>query len=446
MTRDRGPVTPGLGPDAGPARSPGGPDGRPTRFPGDRAGYLAEVCGLLWPAPARVVACRAPRPAGHRPAPAVPGAASTDGTASEFVVLPGWRRPRLLVPASRRAAAAALRRYGEPGSRRTRLGTRALSLAMASGLGGVTGRDRLRVLAPAGTPTIEAYLQAELGLEVRVSMHLGAARANRKPVLQLLTPAGDTVGFAKIGISPLTRDLIRAERDALTRLGRSGLAGLAVPRVLHYGSWQDLTVMVLSPLPVWQRRTRLAPGRLVLAMREVAGVAGISPAPLAASGYWATLGSRLAAADDTGDRRAVTDALDRIGSRAGAVVLPFGAWHGDWTPWNMASTRGGLLVWDWERFTVGVPLGFDALHHWLQAQVIPGRRDPRRAAAGCVERAGPLLAPLGAGPVQARLTALLYVADLATRHLVDRQAEAGSVLGSPGRWLVPALAAGTAGL
>jgi len=419
MTRDRAPVTAGLAQGGGPALPPG-----------DRAGYLGEVCRLLWPEPARVT--------GYRTGWGAP--------VSEFLVLPGWRRPRLLVPADRRAAAAALRRYGEPGSRRALLGTRALSLIMASGLGRVTARDRLRILAPAGAPTIEAYLQAELGVEVRVSMHIGAARANRKPVLQLLTPTGDTVGFAKIGISPLTRDLVRAERDALTRLGAAGLAGLAVPRVLHYGSWQDLTVLVLSPLPVWRRRTRLAPGRLALAMREVAGVAGISPEPLAGSGYWAALGRRLATADDTADRRAVADALGHIGQRAGDVVLPFGAWHGDWTPWNMASTRGGLLVWDWERFTLGVPVGFDALHHWLQAQVIPGRADPGRAAADCVERAGPLLAPLGAGPGQARLTALLYLADLATRHLADRQAEAGSVLGAPGRWLVPALAAGVEGI
>ena len=431
MTRDRGPVTAGRPPDGG-AAGRGGP-----RPPADRAAYLGEVCRLLWPEPARVTGYRTGRgapvtaarpapPAGlgppaapahparpaapvhpaapahpARPAPpAAPVARVPTGpsAASEFVVLPGLQRPRLLVPADRRAAAAALRRYGEPGSWRALLGTRALSLIMASGLGCVTARDRLRVLAPAGAPTIEAYLQAELGLEIRVSMHIGAARANRKPVLQLLTPAGDTVGFAKIGISPLTRDLIRAERDALTRLGRAGLTGLAVPRVLHYGSWQDLTVMVLSPLPVWQRRTRLSPGRLALAMREVAAVAGISHEPLAASGYWATLGRRLAAADDTGTRRAVADALGRIGSRAGAAVLPFGAWHGDWTPWNMASTRGGLLVWDWERFTVGVPLGFDALHHWLQAQVDtraagspPGRGRLRRAR-------GPAARPAGGWP------------------------------------------------
>jgi len=219
------------------------------------------------------------------------------------------------------------------------------------------------------------------------------------------------------------------------------MAGLTVPAVLHYGSWQDLPVLVLSPLPVWQRRTPLLPGRLALAMSQVAGVAGIERGPLIASGYWRALARRLAAADDTADRSALVAVLGGIGSQAGSAEVSFGAWHGDWTPWNMASTRGGLLVWDWERFSVGVPFGFDALHCWLQAQVVSGQRDPRTAAAECLTRAPDLLAPLHVAADEARCTALAYLAELATRYLADRQAAAGARLGAPGRWLIPALAA-----
>src|SRR5262249_54153633 len=82
--------------------------------------------------------------------------------------------------------------------------------------------------------------------------------------------------------------------------------------------------------------------------------------------------------------------------------------------------------WDWERFTRGVPLGFDALHYWLQAEVGPGHRDPQPAAAGCPQRAPQLLAPFGIAAAEARLTAALYMTDLATRYLADRQAQAGA--------------------
>ena len=154
-----------------------------------RAGYLGEISGLLWPPPAWVTVCRA----GLRAA-AAPGG-------SEFIVLPGLRRPRLLVPPAARPAAAAVRRYGEPGARATRLATRALSLALATGLGGAVLRGRVRVHAPPGADTIESYLAGALGHDVLISMHLSEARANRKPVLQLLTPRGGPAGFAKIGIN-----------------------------------------------------------------------------------------------------------------------------------------------------------------------------------------------------------------------------------------------------
>lgn len=392
----------------------------------DRAVYLAQMCGLLWPPPARV---------------------TTSGAAArEFIIVPTARRPRLIVPPGRRAAAAALRRYGEPGSARARLAARGLGLLLRTGTGGAVLRDRLRIEVPAGAPTIEAYLSEHLGTEVAVSMHLGAARANRKPVLQLLTGDGTTVGFAKIGISPLTSRLVRAEHDALARLGRARLAGLRTPAVLHAGRWQDLQVLVLSPLPVWQRRVRLPRAALLRAMAELAEVDGIETQPLAESGYWRALAARLAACDQTPDRAALAAALAAVGDRAGGGRLCFGAWHGDWTPWNMANVAAGLLVWDWERFAPGVPLGFDILHCWLQSQVVPGRRDPREAAADLIGRAASLLAPLGIGPAEALPTALAYVADLAIRYLADRQAAAGARLGAPGQWLIPALIAGAARL
>ena len=94
-----------------------------------------------------------------------------------------------------------------------------------------------------------------------VSTHLGAARANRKPVLQLLTPRGQTAGFAKISVNPLTRDLILAERAALDTLATASLQALTVPRVLHHGQWQGREVLIMDALPVWRRRRALRPGR-----------------------------------------------------------------------------------------------------------------------------------------------------------------------------------------
>jgi hypothetical protein len=396
--------------------------------PAGRTG-LSDVCDVLWPPPATTSLARTPAAAaGMR----------------EFIVLPLARRPRLLVPAGRRASAAAVRRYGEPGSFVTWAGARILALALAAGAGTAGLGGRLRVRVPSGTDTIDAYLSDVLGRDVLISTHLGASRANRKPVLQLLSPRGEAMGFAKISINPLTRDLIRAERDALDTLSGQPFQGLTVPRVLHHGQWQERDVLVLSPLPVWRRRRPLRDGQLAAAMAEVAAVGGGRRGPISGSAYLTGLRQRLAGsaagADHAGADHAALDAvLNVLTSARGETEVSFGAWHGDWTGWNMACTAESLLVWDWERFAMGVPIGFDALHYRLQNAVVRRRLPPPVAAAECVSGAAATLGPLGVPASEATLTAVLYLADLSTRYLADRQAEAGARLGQPGTWLIPAI-------
>lgn len=402
---------------------------------------MREFCELLWPPPAVVTLD------GGGPGIRLQGAVrarAKDGTrleASTFVLVPGVRRPPLLVPATNRAAAAAVRHYSGQRSRAARLTTKALSFCLARGLAGAVLQGRVYVGAPTGTETIETYLGALIPQGTQLSMYLGPARANRKPVLQILTVAGEPVAFAKIGVTPLTRELVRAERASLARLDQAGLAEITVPRVLHHDQWHGLEVLVLSALPSWIRRRPLRTAKLAAAMNEVARVGGQQREPLLGSEYLRRLRSRLAAADEGPERAALHQVLDDVAARAGDITLTYGAWHGDWAPWNMANTDRGLLVWDWERFACGVPLGFDALHYRLQSQVAPGRHnDPLTVAAACVEGAAQLVAPFGVTGGEARLTAILYLTELATRYLVDRQAKAGARLGAPGTWLIPAIA------
>ena len=442
---------PGQTPEPGQTGEPGQttePGQTGERAPGAGRSSLGEVCTVLWPPPAAVSLSRGPRVL--RGLGVLRGRPAR-GRERDFIVLPSARRPRLLVPSGRRPSAAAVRRYGEPGSFTAWAGSRALALALAAGGASVGLGGRLRVSAgppadtadpPAGTAdppagTIEAYLRSVLGYEVLISTHLGAARANRKPVLQLLTPRGEPAGFAKISVNPLTRDLIRAERAALDTLATSSLRALTVPRVLHHGQWQGREVLIMNALPVWRRRKALRPGQLTAAMTELTEVGGRSRGPLADGDYLARLRSRLAGAPAGPDRAALGEALDALA--AAGPELSFGAWHGDWTGWNMASTADGLLVWDWERFAPGVPVGFDPLHYRLQSDVVRRRRPPADAAAACVRDAAACLAPFGVPADEAQPVAILYLAELSARYLADRQAEAGARLGRPGTWLIPAI-------
>jgi hypothetical protein len=384
-----------------------------------RTQYLAEVLDLLYPTPC-----------------------ATDGGSgeaiAEYYVVPDARRPRLLVPSgSRRVAAAAVRRYAEPQSRAAKLKRDAVVAALRTGASSVLLRDRIRVTGPAAE-SIDGHLREALGRELAVSIHIGPARANRKPVLQLISPDGETFGFGKLGTGPLTQRLVRDETNALIALGRSGLTKLTVPTVLHAGQWRGLQVLVQSALPVWLPRAPLTPRRLTAAMLDIAGCCGYQTGTLVGSAYWAELRGRLAGVGDRPEGVALAAAAELLANHSGNATLRYGAWHGDWAPWNMANLADALLVWDWERFAQGVPVGFDAIHHELQRR-IQSTGDAADAVEATVRRADELLAPFGVASEARELTALLYLVDLAARYLTDRQAEAGARLGVLGTWLLPVL-------
>jgi hypothetical protein len=394
----------------------------------DRLAHLHDVGRLLWPEPLRMSVGDEAAPSGelHR----------------EFLLLPNGRRPRLLVPRGRRAAVGALRGYGVGRGRSARWQAAGLTAAMAVGVAPLLLRDRVRLTGPGGSsvpvPSIEAHLAGVLGTEVLVSMYLGAPRANRKPVLQVLAPDGRTLGYVKVGIDALTCRLVRDEATALATLAAAGLRSTTVPTVLHSGRWNDLELLVLSPLPVGGRR-RPEPAQVTAAQAEIAAIGATPAGPLSLSPYWAALTDRVEALPAGVTAETLAELTGRIGKTFGDVPVALGAWHGDWTPWNTARAGEDLLVWDWERFAPAVPVGFDALHGALQTDLVSHLADPARSAARSLSSAGSVLEPFGLSPEQARATSVCYLAELATRYLADRQVEAGARLGDVGAWLLPAI-------
>jgi hypothetical protein len=372
---------------------------------------------------------------------ALPGRPAPGSSPTEFLLVPNETRPVLLVPRRpRRATAAALRHYKASAVGGRRLAFRGLAAAAQLGLGDVLPH-RITVGPTGDGPEADvvAYLRKVLDRDLVVSLRVGPPRANRKPVLELLSPSGEMLGFAKVGITSLTRELVRVEAAALDVLGAAGLTRLQVPRLLHHGQWRDHEVLVQTPLSGSGRTVSRA--MLTSAMAELATTAGVTAQVVGQSGYWRTLRSRLEACLDREPAAALLQVMDDLQATADVTSVAFGSWHGDWTPWNMASSGDQVLAWDWERFESGVPIGYDALHHQLQGEVERNGAGGARSATEAALFTAPItLGPLGVRPGFAVFVAALYLIEIATRYTCDGAAEAGARLGDVSTWLLPPLA------
>jgi hypothetical protein len=402
----------------------------------DRSGYLREILAVLWPEPARIEhrGRVGPGTAGR------PGRAARGSGQTEFLLVPNETRPVLLVPRRpRRATAAALRHYKASAVGRRRLAFRGLAAAAQLGLADVLPH-RVTVGPTEDGPEADvvAYLRKVLDRDLVVSLRVGPPRANRKPVLELLSPGGEMLGFAKVGVTSLTRELVRVEATALDVLGAAGLTRLEAPLLLHHGQWKEHEVLVQTPLSGSGRAVSRA--MLTSAMAELATAGGVTTQVVGQSGYWRTLRARLEACAEREPAAALLQVMDDLQATADVTSLAFGSWHGDWTPWNMACSGDQLLVWDWERFESGVPIGYDAVHYQLQGEVERNGAGGARSATEAALFTAPMtLGPLGVRPGSAVFVAALYLVEIATRYLQDGAAEAGARLGDIGSWLLPAL-------
>jgi hypothetical protein len=386
-----------------------------------RREYLEASLRLLWPAPSVISFC------GRRRVT----------NAEQYVLLPNGRDPKAMVPRRPLAvSAAAVRNYKTSANPRQRLQHRALSWAARLG-GTAVLPDQVCIRSSAAAAGgIDQYLAGALQRRLHVCLYIGAPRANRKPVLQLISDHGGTFAFAKIGTSALTRELVRHEAATLDGLAQSSFEHLIAPRALHYGEWNGHNVLVQAALT---GDPADAAEVVTEAMLELARRGETAPQPAAASPYWRRLRDKLTNLPDSPLARALREVMPALQNQATTQQVRLGSWHGDWTPWNMTMWGAKVALWDWERFEPGVPWGFDALHFRLQGSIVRGRADPRRSAAELIEEAPKLLAPFGCDPPAATFTALTYLVEIATRYLADDLAAAGGRLGPLDKWLLPAL-------
>lgn len=376
-----------------------------------------------------------------------PGAEITLGHAAmgkaAFRLVPGLRHTHMLVPAdSPSAAGDAVDRPSAKDTRRQILRRRAVGAVLRNPtLARVLMPDVLQIGPTSGT--LLDYLEHVVQDEVRVSMALGARRANRKPVLSVHRRDGRQVGYAKVGLTPLANDLIDHEARTL----RSLSAGPAprhfrAPAVIHHGGWGSSRVLLMETLrPSAPRRSRDLP---LGAMAELAGRDGVVWEPLGESAWIRAI------TVDAGQLRSaghpeLLEIVARYARAFGGMTAPLGGWHGDLGSWNMAWEGDTAFIWDWERAQDRVPVGIDAVHFTCHASLrdtgnLARARDVLTDASTRAIRS--VLARLGIDRSDAhvdRAVLLGYLLSMTARFSVDAVRPDGEVVSDLARWYLTVL-------
>jgi len=266
--------------------------------------------------------------------------------------------------------------------------------------------------------SIDTYIGQMLQTEVRLALYIGPPRAVQKPVLQVLNLGGETIAFAKVAANALTQTLIRNETEAIRRIQAQRFEHIRTPQVLLHSTWRGADVIVQSPIAPGGSM-RVTRQLLPQATLELARGFGSTWEPWSSSQYRGRLRAKVEEVSPRGDTALIRDALARLDEFAGDMPLEFGAWHGDWAPWNMTTHGGTIVAWDWEHFERGVPVGFDPVHYDV-AQLLSNGATPveafdavlnRRSVGELVERT----CDQEAVPV----LVAAYVLEIATRYIHD---------------------------
>lgn len=315
-------------------------------------GALLETLGRLWPG-------GTPRCTTRRGLRSVPNNPC-------FVAIPSAANPRVLVPLENRVAAARSMQRFSSALTLGEVGKRVLVGSLLRTGGNRLMRDLVVVDGVDESASLRAHLSEILHQPVSFSVSVGSARVNRKPILQIFDAAGGNLAFAKLGISQVSEADVRNESCALDALAATTFRHLEVPRPVYSGSWNGVYVLVMTAIatsPFQHPKWRSQPP--TTAMDELATAFDQGMQTLDGTAWWERLLTPAAGIDNAELHGRYVELAGRLLDRAGGRSFPIGAWHGDWTSWNMARRRDIVQVWDWERFQFGVPAGLDRLHYFV---------------------------------------------------------------------------------
>ncbi|NNF56004.1 MAG: phosphotransferase [Acidimicrobiales bacterium] len=332
-----------------------------------------------------------------------------DGPSIPMLARPNSANPELLIPLSSSAvsAAALTRRHDGRSLREQAISELALLVTRTGQLRRIGGE----VVDFPATATMK-LIATELGLSgLTPAIGIGPPRRNRKPSVMLITPAGRTVAYAKIGWSALTRNLVANEFDWLQRLDGRVPEPFVIPSPLlstetPSGPDGATKTIVMTPLP--GNRGRKYPQLEASEIKSLARSLGTRRRKVADLSWLAPPNSQGSPEDDLSKRLAA--AVVRVRDQHAQVELETGLWHGDLNRWNTVTSGDSLGVFDWEFAGADRPVGQDYLHIQFETLRRSGHRTPNEAIETFLQQMDTERDP------QRTVAIDVYLADLALRE------------------------------
>lgn len=201
--------------------------------------------------------------------------------------------------------------------------------------------------------------------DLNFAISLGTPGPHRKPVVQVFTPDGRILGYAKIGWDSVTEALVKNEAEVLHKLATASFATFKTPTVLSINRWHDRFLCVQSGPEL---KTETAPQQFTshyaTAIEEL-GRINIEWTSLRNSKFWESLKQQIVNVQDSYYRQILESGTSCVLTWLRESSLPFHFRHGDFTPWNTRLLNGHLFLFDWEYSNPASSPGWDLFHFFV---------------------------------------------------------------------------------
>lgn len=247
---------------------------------------------------------------------------------------------------------------------------------------GIRPLRRVR-LDDTGADSVFTQIRKILGTdEICFAVSLGTPGPHRKPVIQVTAPAGEVVGYVKVGWNEPTARLVRNETQVLEHLEGLDLPFL-VPQVLGTRGEGDRVVCVQSPptgdtRPAHSRLTADYVGAVSALGREA------TRRPLTATSFWQRIRMRADQAERSHWSRVLARGLQAAEEAWMGEPVPLHRAHGDFAPWNALQVGSRLFFFDWEYSEPEMPAGYDLFHFLVQTTTLLEHKATAAAVSAAV--------------------------------------------------------------